>query len=82
MCLVSNTLPNEVKSSDLVHFLPINNEQSDYTEWVKCIIENIGYKRYTPIEDISSYGYSIVENCRYLEDLYLECIENNGRNDN
>ena len=82
MCLVSNTLPNEVKSSDLVHFLPINNEQSDYMEWVNCIIENIGYKRYSPIEDISSFGYSIDENCRYLEDLYLECIENNGGNNN
>jgi len=82
MCLVSNTLPCEVKSSNLVHFLPINNEQTDCTEWINCIIENMGYNRYSPIEDISLNGYAIDNNCRYLENLYLECIENNGRYNN
>ena len=69
-CVVSNTIPEEVKMTDLVTFHPLNESPSD---WAAAVIR----EAHRPIErafyrqQIITAGYDIQKNAEWLQEWYL-----------
>lgn len=67
-CLISDTITNECKITDLVTFLPLET-QVWVNEMVQCSNE---YKRKNMSDEIKNKGFDIRFEAKKLEDLYLK----------
>lgn len=68
-CFVSTEVSNEVKISDLVEFIDLQ-QSSEY--WANKILNNsCGYERQNMYKQINSSGYAIKEMVSDLEEFYL-----------
>lgn len=70
-CIVSNTIPKEVEMTDLITYLPLNNQPE---MWCKYIL-----KAYQKSNDRNQYpavltekGYDIKRNAEWLQNYYIE----------
>ena len=73
-CFFSDTITNEVAITENVKFLNLKNNSLD--EWANEILNDIDYKRKNMSEQIIKAGYSIKEEARKLQDIYLKMGEN------
>ena len=65
-CLIADTVPEEVKLTDLVSFLPLEEKQ-----WVRELVHcNIQYDRKCRDEEIIRAGYEIRSAAKRLEEMY------------
>ena len=64
----SDVIPKEVKITDLVQFISLNQSP---TEWSKIILENIKYERKSTFEKIVDSGYEISTIAKKLQKMYL-----------
>lgn len=71
--VVSDEVPQEVKMTNLVEFMPLKD---DAYEWAKCVLkyEN-GYKRKNTHDDLTKAGYEIKTAARDLENYYFSLIK-------
>ena len=67
-CIMSENISKEVKITNLVHFLPIN----DVKEWVDLILDKKNYVRKDVQEKIIQQGYDIKQTTKKLEKLYIK----------
>ena len=65
---MSENISKEVKITNLVHFLPIN----DVKEWVDLILDKKNYVRKDVQEKIIQQGYDIKQTTKKLEKLYIK----------
>lgn len=69
-CIVSDSVPEEVKITDLVEF--ISRDQSP-KYWGQQVLKYVNdYERKNIFEEICSSGYDIKENVKWLENFYIE----------
>lgn len=69
-CIVSDNIPCEVKVTDLVEFLPLNN---NVEYWALKIMRKINdSKRENTSEYISSAGYDVRPIAKWYQEFYLE----------
>ena len=67
--LASDTVPSEVKITDLVHFLSL---KESLTVWAKTLSSLIdGSDRRDRTEDLRSHGYDVITASKELEAWYL-----------
>jgi len=69
-CLLSDTISQESKITDLVEFLPIDRGTDI---WVERMLAYQGFKRRDMSENLKKAGYDINEAAIWLEDFLLEC---------
>lgn len=67
-CFISNTITNDVNTSSLVKYLPIN-EGSEI--WVEEIIKS-ELSRKDVIEEIKTAGFDVASSAKKLTDFYIE----------
>ena len=65
---MSENISKEVKITDLVTFLPIDNTE----RWIKSIIDNKKYNRKDVQEQIVQAGYDITKTAQKLEKYYKQ----------
>lgn len=67
--IVSDTLPNEVKITNLLNFISLKKDEKEWAE----IIKNIDFeKRKNLALEIKNTGYSIKDTSSFLEDYYIK----------
>lgn len=67
-CYLSDIIPEEVKITDLVNFISLNESPKT---WADKILENRNYKRKDMTEKIKAGGYDIKTEIRKVEQFYL-----------
>ncbi len=67
-CYLSDIIPEEVKVTDLVNFISLNESPKT---WADKILENRNYKRKDMTEKIKAGGYDIKTEIRKVEQFYL-----------
>lgn len=67
-CFVSDGVPQEVKRTDLVTFLPLS-QGTKY--WAESILKGMPYTRISHAEEIVAAGFEIEEATKQLQDFYL-----------
>ena len=67
-CVASTEVPIECKKTDLVTNVSLNK---DAGYWAEIILDKVSQKRKNTYDEIKSSGYDVVENVRFLEELYL-----------
>ena len=72
-CLVSNGVPQEVKVTDLVHFLSLKDPE----EWSRYIIKYGCLNRSDRSKDVAKAGFDIKENIKKIEKLYIDIVNCN-----
>ena len=73
-CFMSDTITNEVSITENVEFLSLKNDSLE--KWADKILENIDYERKNMSKEIITAGYSIKEEAKKLQDIYLKMGEN------
>lgn len=73
-CFMSDTITNEVSITENVEFLSLKNDSLE--KWADKILENIDYERKDMSKEIITAGYSIKEEAKKLQDIYLKMGEN------
>lgn len=66
LCLASNNIPNETEVSDLIEYLPLEEE-----EWVNKLLNVKKKTRVSDIEKIRNHGYDIKDAIKKVEMLYM-----------
>lgn len=75
-CIISDTIPAEVRITDLVEFISLT-QPADY--WAERILTyKEGYPRKDMYDEIVNSGYDIEKNAKWLEDLYLTEYHKHG----
>lgn len=69
-CLLSDTITKDIAISNLVCYLPING---DYSEWVNLISQG-GLKRVDVTQNIIDSGFDIKTSAEWIEDFYRGII--------
>ena len=72
-CIMSDTITNEVAVTDNVKFL--NLKKDSLEEWTDEILKNVSYERKNMKEEIINAGYSIEEEAKKLQEIYLKMGE-------
>ncbi len=67
-CYLSDIIPEEVKITDLVNFISLNESPKT---WADKILENRNYKRKDMTEKIKANGYDIKTEIKKVEQFYL-----------
>lgn len=67
-CYLSDIIPEEVKITDLVNFISLNESPKT---WADKILENRNYKRKDMTEKIKASGYDIKTEIKKVEQFYL-----------
>lgn len=67
-CFLSDTIPHEVKITELCRFLPLG----DYKHWAEEICKTDISNRHDTSKQIISAGYDIHTTAKWLEDFYLK----------
>ena len=76
-CLVSNTVPQEVKITPLLNYIPLE-KGTDY--WASQILNCPIYtNRDDAYLEVKKQGYDIKENTEWLKKFYFKCIIIRGR---
>ena len=73
-CILSDTITKEVAITDNVKFLNLNSDS--LKKWVDEIINASDYNRKNMKQDIINAGYSIRDEAKKLQEIYLEMGEN------
>ena len=73
-CILSDTITKEVAITDNVKFL--NLKSDSLKKWVDEIINTSNYNRKNMKQDIINAGYSIYDEAKKLQEIYLEMGEN------
>jgi len=68
-CIISDTIPSEVKITDLIHFVSLNKSATYWADETLKYKEY--YKRENQYQQIASNGYDIKANAKWLEEFYL-----------
>lgn len=72
-CYVSSVIPNEVKITNLVDFISLNESPEN---WAEKIIKNKNYKRKDVSKEIIKAGYDINTEIKKMQKFYeRECIQ-------
>ena len=72
-CYVSSVIPNEVKITNLVDFISLNESPEN---WAEKIIKNKNYKRKDVSKEIIKAGYDIDTEIKKVQNFYeRECIQ-------
>lgn len=69
-CVVSDTITDEVKITDLVDFISLDKSPEYWAEQVLKYAD--GYERKNTYIEICNAGYEVKENAKLLENFYLE----------
>lgn len=72
-CLMSDTITKEVAITDNVKFLNLKNDSLE--KWTNEILSNINYERRDMSKEIIEAGYSIEQEAKRLQDIYLKMGE-------
>lgn len=72
-CIMSDTISNEVAITDNVKFL--NLKRDSIEKWSEEILKNINYERKNMTKEIIYAGYSIGEEAKKLQEIYLKMGE-------
>ena len=73
-CFASDTIPEEAKVTDLVHFLPLNSPEL----WADAILSDHTPRRKTT-QQIIDAGYDIHTTAKWLTDFYVHILEEKGK---
>jgi len=68
-CIVSNTVPKDVKQTNLVEFINLN--EKDET-WAKIILQKINNKRTSAINELKNTQFDIESEADKLDKIYLK----------
>lgn len=68
-CFASNKVPEEVKVTDLLTFLPIDEGP---TVWSETVLENINYDRIDQSNTVREAGFDINIGSKVLQELYMK----------
>ncbi len=73
-CVISDTIPNEVKLTSLVEFVSL---KATPQEWAKKVLEfsERGHRRSEQLCSIRAHGYDIIDVSYKLEKWYQEAVE-------
>lgn len=72
-CIMSDTITDEVAITDYVKFLSLKNDSLE--TWANEILSNINYERKNMSQEIINAGYSIEEESKKLQEIYLKMGE-------
>lgn len=72
-CIMSDTITDEVAITNNVKFLSLKNDSLE--KWADEILSNVGYKRKDMTKEIIEAGYSIEEEAKKLQEIYLKMGE-------
>ncbi|WAA12116.1 glycosyltransferase family 1 protein [Fervidibacillus halotolerans] len=71
-CIISDTITDEVKITNLVEKLPLNLSAK---EWAEKVLKYMNvYERKNTFEEIKTGGYDVNETAKWLEDFYAKNI--------
>ena len=70
-CVVSNTIPKEVEMTDLITYLPLNNQPKTWCEQILKVSQKKNNRNQYPAILIKK-GYDIRKNAEWLQNYYLE----------
>jgi glycosyltransferase involved in cell wall biosynthesis len=69
-CVVADTIPQEIKLTDLVEFISLTETASYWADKVMQFAN--GYERRNTYDEICKAGYDVIENAEWLESFYLK----------
>lgn len=69
-CVVSNVLPNEVKITDLIEYVSLNESPAHWAD--RVIVYMNGYERKNMQTEIKQAGFDMKEMSQSLEEFYLK----------
>ena len=72
-CIFSNTITDEVKVTDNVEFLDLNKDSIE--KWANKILSYKEYERKNMEKEIINAGYSIKEEAKKLQEIYIKMGE-------
>lgn len=72
-CIFSNTITDEVKVTDNIEFLDLNKDSLE--KWADRILSYKEYERKNTEKEIIDAGYSIEEEAKKLQELYIKMGE-------
>ena len=70
-CVVSNTIPKEVEMTDLITYLPLNNQPKTWCEQILKVSQKKNNRNQYPAI-LTEKGYDIRKNAEWLQNYYLE----------
>ena len=70
-CVVSNTIPKEVEMTDLITYLPLNNQPETWCEQILKVSQKKNNRNQYPAI-LTEKGYDIRKNAEWLQNFYLE----------
>lgn len=73
-CIMSDTISSEVAITENVEFL--NLKKDSIEKWTEEILKNTNYERKDMSKEIIDAGYSIEEEAKKLQEIYLKMGEN------
>jgi glycosyltransferase involved in cell wall biosynthesis len=76
-CVVSNSVPNDVRITELVEFLDLKDS---IERWAKTILQyDTGYKRSSHTDALTDNGYDVIMTAGYLQAFYLDAMNEDKR---
>ena len=70
-CVVSNTIPKEVEMTDLITYLPLNNQPETWREQILKVSQKKNNRNQYPAI-LTEKGYDIRKNAEWLQNYYFE----------
>jgi glycosyltransferase involved in cell wall biosynthesis len=74
-CLIADTVPKEAKVTDLAEFLPIGK---GVDIWTERILSYLSFERKDTMDDVRQAGYDIHDSVKWLEELYINAVNESG----
>lgn len=72
MSFLSDGLPNNVKVTNLVYFMDVNDKPEKWAKMIADIVSQVNYNRLAGAEFVSEAGFDVRDNAIMIEKFYLE----------